>query len=792
MLKNYLKSAWRNFVKYRGQSLINLTGLALGIAVTLIIALWIYDEVSYNWNFPNYGRIAQVMQHQTFDGEIGTQQSMPYLIGDELKKEYGADFKNVTMASWTDGHILSYGDKVIEKTGNFFEPSVINMLSLKLVSGNRDALNGYHSLLLSVSTARALFGGADPMGKTVKIDDKYNVSVTGIYSDFPGNCEFSDVTFIAPWKLFIDHTDWLEKSTNPWRNNSFQAYVQLADHVDIDRVSASIRDIKLKKISAEDAQHKPAVFLQPMRKWHLYAAFHNGVNTGGKIEYVWLFGIIGFFVLLLACINFVNLSTARSALRAREVGIRKSVGSMRSQLVGQFLFESLLVTFLALALSLVLVVLSLPYFNDIATKQMSIPWSRPGFWAALIGFAAITGLVAGIYPAFYLSSFRPVRVLRGAMRSGRFASIPRKVLVVIQFTASVILIIGTLVVFRQVQYAKGRPVGYTREGLITVPVVTEEIHQHFEAIRTELKNDGVIRDMAESSSPTTALYEFDGGFQWKGSVTKGDFGLVYVSGDFGKTVGWHITAGRDFSPDFPSDSSAFIVNQAAVKFMNLKNPVGEIIREDGKPFHIIGVVDDMVMESPYRPATRTIFTLSHNPEEVVNIRIDPARSTQDALAQIGEVFKKYNPGQPFDYHFTDEAYARKFSDEEQTGQLAAIFAALAVCISCLGLFGLASFVVERRTKEIGIRKVLGASVFGLWRLLSTEFFLLVMTAFLVAAPVASFLMTRWLEHYEYRTNVSWWILASAGLIALLITLATVSVQSIRAAMANPSRSLRTD
>jgi len=792
MIKNYFKIAWRNLLKNKTSSFINISGLAVGMAVAMLIGFWIWDELSFNKSFKNYERLAQVMQQQSFNGDVSSQQSVPYLIGNELKKNYGSDFKNVSMATWTYNRILAAGDKKISVSGNFLEPQIIDMLSLKMIRGSNTSLIDYHSLILSSSAAKALFGQGDPIGKTVKIDNQFDVKVTGLYEDLPYNSDFKGLTFIAPWQLYIDNNNWLEKTSNPWRNNSFQAFVQLADHADAAKISAKIKDIKLKKISAEDAAHKPEVFLQPMSKWHLYSEFKNGVNRGGRIQFVWLFGTIGFFVLLLACINFMNLSTARSEKRAKEVGIRKSIGSLRTQLVIQFFSESLLVVVFAFVLSLILVQLAIPFFNDVSDKKMNIPWSNPFFWLAGLGFSIITGLIAGSYPAFYLSSFKPVKVLKGSFKAGKLAAVPRQVLVVLQFSVSVALIIGTIVVFRQVQFSKSRSVGYTREGLITIPVVTEEIHKHLAAVQQDLKSSQAIVQISESSSPTTALYEFDGGFEWKGSNSKGDFGFIYASVDFGKTIGWHIKEGRDFSRDFPTDSSAFVVNEAAEKFMNLKNPVGEIIKADGKPYHIIGVVDDMVMESPYRPVTRTIFTLSANAENIINLRINPAISIHDAVTKIEAVFKKYNPAQPFDYQFINDEYARKFSDEERIGKLAGVFAALAIFISCLGLFGMASFVAEQRTKEIGVRKVLGATVADLWGLLSKEFVLLVFISLLIASPLAYYFMHSWLQTYEYRTDLSWWIFAVAASGALLITLCTVSFQAIKAALANPVKSLRTE
>ena len=530
MIKNYLKIAWRNLIKNRVHSFINIAGLAVGMAVTILIGLWIWDELSFNKSFNNYSRIAIVMQHQTFNGDVSTQTAVPYLMGDELKKSYGSDFKYVSMSKWTNDHILAFGEKKITKKGNYFEPQITEMLSLKMLKGTRSALQDNHSIILSATTAKALFGDNDPLNKFVKIDNKFDVMVTGIYEDLPYNSDFKDLTFIAPWKLYIDANNWPEKTTDPWGSNSFQTFIQIADNANMDKVSAKIRDIKLKKVTAAEAALKWVVFLQPMRKWHLYSEFKNGVNTGGRIEFVWLFGIIGFFVLLLACINFMNLSTARSEKRAKEVGIRKAIGSLRAQLIRQFFCESLMVATFAFVCSIALVALTLPFFNEVADKKMGILWGNPLFWLFGICFSFITGLMAGSYPALYLSSFQPVKVLKGTFRAGRLASLPRKILVVLQFTVSAILIIGTIVVFRQIQFAKNRPVGYNRDGLVSIPIVTEEVHKNFAAIRDELKSSGEVSEIAETSSATTYVDEFDMGFSWKGKdpSAQGHFGAIFI------------------------------------------------------------------------------------------------------------------------------------------------------------------------------------------------------------------------------------------------------------------------
>jgi putative ABC transport system permease protein len=794
MIKNYLKVAWRNLIRNKAYSTLNIVGLAAGMAVALLIGLWINDEVSYNKSFPNYNQLAAVMQHQTFNGDITSQSSMPYLTGDELKKEYGSDFKQVSMSYWTDGHILTFGEKKITKMGNYFEPQITSMLSLKMIKGRPNALQDEHAVILSQSTANALFGAAEPMNKRIKIDNRFDVIVAGVYQDMPVNSDFNDLTFIAPWQLMIDNDKWPEKATNPWRKNAYRAFVQLRDGADLDRISAKIRDIKLRQVSKADAAFKPAVFLQPMSKWHLYDEFKNGVNTGGQIAYVWQFGIIGFFVLLLACINFMNLSTARSETRAREVGIRKAIGSLRSQLIRQFFAESMLVAALSFLLALVLAQLLLPYFNEVADKKMQLLWGSPRFWLAGIGFTLFTGIIAGVYPALYLSSFQPVKVLKGTFKSGRYAALPRKMLVVIQFVISVFLIVGTLVVFRQVKYAMDRPVGYSRDGLVIVPMVTDDIHKNFTAVTSELKGSGLVTDIAEASSTATNVNEVDNGFEWRGKdpTLSGDFATYYGSVDMGKTIGWQIKEGRAFSRDFATDTAAMILNETAVKFMGLKHPVGETIKWDKRIYTVVGVIKDMIMGSPYEPVYRSVFVLDPGAQPIIDIRINPKASPHEALDKITAVFKHYNPSQPFDYKFTDDEYAKKFGDEQRIGKLAGGFAILAIFISCLGLLGMASFMAEQRRKEIGVRKVLGDTVFGIWRLLSTEFVILVIIALCLALPLSYYFMHGWLQHYVYHTDLSWQIFALTSAGAVIITLLTVSYQSIRAALTNPIKSLRSE
>src|SRR3569833_1111882 len=741
MIKNNLKVAWRNLIKNKASSLINIGGLAVGMAVVMLIGLWINDEISFDKYHKNYNRITQVIQNVTNNGEVQTWWQVPYPLAEAMRKDYGSDFKALVPAPGVNGHIMAYGDKKLSQDGVLMEPQGPEMFSLKMLTGNRNALKDPSSVLLSTSVAQAIFGNADPMNKILKMDNQASLKVAGVYEDLPKNTSLASMQFIGAWDRFAADNQ-LNQMKEPWRPNFVTLYGQLADKADLATVSLKIKDEKLRHVSAFLAKKKPALFLFPMSKWHLYDQFKDGHNTGGRIQYVWLFGIIGIFVLLLACINFMNLSTARSEKRAREVGVRKAIGSLRSQLVYQFFTESLLCVMLAFLLSLLLVQSGLSFFNNIAAKQMTIPWGNGLFWMLGIGFSVITGLITGSYPAFYLSSFKPIKVLKGSFRVGRLASLPRKVLDVLQFTVSVVLIIGTIVVFRQVEFAKNRPVGYVRDRLVYLSMVTSDIHKHFDAVKSSLLSTGAIAEISEAGAPPIYNAGSTSAVEWEGKDPNlsVDFSQNNVTYDFGKTIGWQFAGGRDFSWEFLSDSATVIINDSAVRFMGMKNPLSSIINYYGNIFKIIGVTKDMIIDSPYGQVRPTVYFLSKDPSSNVLIKINPRMGTGEALDKIAGVFKTYNTEQPFEYHFVDQDYAKKFDNEERYGKLGISFTSLAIFISCLGLFGMASFMAEQRIKEIGVRKVLGASVFNLWQLLSKDFVMLVLISLLIASPVAWYFM----------------------------------------------------
>jgi predicted permease len=807
MYKSYFKIGWRNLLKNKGYSVINIGGLAIGMTVAVLIGLWIYDELSFNKYHKNYEDIAQVwggdtdLETMTIEGSFFVQ----YPVGEVLRNNHPQYFKRVSKAYRIGDCTVSTEDKKFKRRGLFVEEDVLEMLSLKMLKGSYQSLNGPHSVILSKSTAEAIFGDEDPMNQTLRLDNRLEVTVTGVYEDIPRNSSFSEIQVFFPWPLLLSYREWMKGSETDWDNHFVNVYVQLHPNTTMEAANAAIHDLYNKNVPedfyATMEKSQPFVQLIPMSTWHLYSEFKNGKPAGGRITYVWLFGIVGVFVLLLACINFINLSTARSEKRAREVGVRKVVGSGKGQLIAQFLSESWMVVILAFAIAVLLLVLLQTPFNDLADKDIALPFDNPVFWSIAIAFIVLTGFVAGLYPAFYLSSFQPVKVLKGVLRIGRVASLPRKVLVVVQFTVSVVLIMGTLIVYQQIQYARNRPIGYDRESLISLEMSDPNYKGKQEVIRTELFNTGVVSEVATSSSPLTVIWEIYGGYTWEGKDPNVDANFVRcnVSPDFGKTVGWEIIAGRDFSGDFATDTTdAIIINEAAVKYMGLKNPVGQELTdvdEFGRPQWsktIIGVVKDMIMASPYEPVMQTLYFINDNASNVLHIKMNPAVSAHAALPKIEATLEKIVPTALFDYQFVDEEYGRKFSQEERIGKLSGVFAVLAIFISCIGLFGLASFVAEQRTKEIGIRKVLGATISNLWQMLSKDFIVLVIISCAIAIPISYYLMSNWLQKYEYRTGISWWIFVVTSLAALVITLLTVSYQAVKAAMMKPVNSLRSE
>lgn len=785
MLRNYCKIALRNLSRNKAQAAINIAGLAMGMAIALLIGLWVTDEMTFDHYHPNHKTIAEVLLSQTAEGHTYIGPTVATPMGNALHDQYGDLFERTALVSWPSDAIVSVGDKHLSASTVWSQEGLPEMFTFHMTRGTAASLKDPSTLLLSASIAKALFGDADPLNKTVRVFNQDDMRVGGVYEDLPRNTTFNKQQVLLSW----NNKDNGLNGVTQWDDHGTRQFVQLRPGVTIAQAYPRIRKVPTPfvKPTIEEA------YLQPLDKLHFSNEIIDGKANTNALEMVWLMAIIGGFVLLLACINFMNLSTARSERRAKEVGIRKTVGTLRGQLIAQFLVESILVAFIASLLSLLLVQLSLPFFNQLSDKVMVLPWNNLVFWGCFLAFTLGTGIVSGSYPAFYLSAFKPIKVLKGVFRAGRGAALPRQVLVVLQFTVSLTLIIGTVVVFRQIRFAKDRPTGYNRSGLITVNINTNDLDQHYEAFRTDLLETGLFENVARSSQATTA-FNNNNSLEWPGmdpSQLSIDFRNVTVTPDFGPTIGWHVSRGRDFSRAFPSDSGAMVLNETAAKTIGVKNPIGLSVKFFGKPFTVIGVVRDMLTNGPYASVEPALF-IEYGYTGVITLRTKDGVSPHQAIGALEKAYKQYNPASPFLYTFNDEEYARKFTDVERIGDLAGIFATLAIFISCLGLFGLASFVAEQRTKEVGIRKVLGAGLLNLWGLLSKDFVKLAALSLLISIPLAYTGMYYWLRDYPIRTDLPWWIFAAAGGGMVLLTLATVSVQSLRAAMMNPVRSLRVD
>jgi putative ABC transport system permease protein len=807
MYSSYFKIGLRNLLRNKGYSLINIGGLAIGMMVAILNGLWIWHEFSYNKYFENYDRIAHVAEKGIdFDNGgtfMGT--TMTYPLATALIENHADQYKRLFRSSFQQEKFLGNGTTKITVIGLSVDPIAPEVLSLKMLKGSRNGLKDMHSILISGYVATALFGDQDPVGKTIQFNNKVDVTITGVYEDLPQNTDFNEVRYFIPFSLWVSQNKWIEeRAINDLRNHFIKVYMEINEGTTFEGVTQQIKPAL--KFAPEDIETKTKeqveLALYPMSDWHLHPSWSNE----GEMEplmMIKLVGAIGVFVLALACINFVNLSTARAEKRSKEVGIRKTIGSVRSQLINQFFSESFLVVLFSFFLAILLTALVLPGFNMMASKNITMPWSNYWFWLSGLAFILFTSVLAGFYPALYLSSFNPVKALKGTFRIGRMASLPRKILVVFQFSISVVLIVGTVLVYQQIQFAKNRPVGYDRDGLVMMRKTSDDFKGKYETLRTELKNTGVVYEVSESMGPVTDIYSGNNGWDWEGKDPQWDesFATLAVSHLHGKTIGWQFVKGRDFDMSIASDSSGIIITESTLKIMALADPIGQPVswawwadKSRVMNYKILGVIKDMVMDSPYAPAEPTIYYLKgHNgTPSWINIKISPQISASEALPKIERAFSKVIPGVPFDYLFADEEYAQKFGKEERIGNLASVFAGLAVLISCLGLLGLASFVAETRTKEVSIRKVLGASVAGLWRMLSSDFIWLVLIACVVSAPLSYYLMSNWLEKFAYHTEISMWVFVATGIGAIAITLITVSYQAIKAAMANPVNSLKAE
>ncbi|MEO8112136.1 MAG: ABC transporter permease [Ginsengibacter sp.] len=791
MFKNFFKVAVRNLRRNKGFSFINIFGLAIGMASAVLILLWIQNELSHDKFHAKAARIYTANNRDKFNGEIWAWSSTPKILGPSLKKTYSDDVEDVVRSNFAN-FLMTVGDKHLNVQGNFVDSGFLNVFSFPLLEGNAtQALSGNYNLVITQKLAKKLFGDEEPMGKVVRIDSVDNFKVTGVLKDLPNNTAFN-FEYLLPWAYMKK----INQEDEAWGNNSIQTYILLKPGISQASFDAKIKNITISHTVNSKSPSSTQVFTQLFSDQWLYSKTENGKYVGGRIEQVKLFGIIAAFILLIACINFMNLSTARSEKRAKEVGIRKVVGAQKRWLIIQFIGESIMLSFLAGMLALIIVELSLGGYNDLVGKELYIDFSNANFWLAAISFILFTGLLAGSYPAFYLSSYKPVKVLKGTFKASNALVTPRKILVVMQFTFAIALIICTIIVVHQIKYAQSRDAGYDKEHLVYT-FIQGDNNKHYDLIKNELLTTGAAVAVTKSMSPITQRWSDSWGFTWPGSKpgdNKTDFIRFSSDADFVKTMGVQLTAGRDIDiNNYPGDSSAMLLNETAVKVMKLKTPVGSIIKEDdGGDWHVVGVIKDFVFESPYQKIQQLMVCGPRSWFNVIHYKLNPALPTDKALQLARQAFTKYNPIYGFDYHFVDEAYAQKFEQEKRTGTLAGLFAGLTIFISCLGLFGLATYMAENRIKEIGVRKVLGASVTSITTLLSKDFLKLVIISFIIASPIAWFAMNKWLDSYTYRVHIEWWIFALTAVISVVIAIVTVSYQAIKAAIANPTKSLRAE
>jgi ABC-type antimicrobial peptide transport system permease subunit len=787
MLKNYLKIAWRNLRTKKGFTFINITGLAIGMAAAILIGLWALNEFSYDDFHANKTSLYKVWNRTTTPGQIYCWDVTSSPLGPTLKQDYPA-IKNAARIYWSMDRLFNYGDNSLKAKGNDADPAFLTMFSFPMLKGSAGhALDQPNDIVLTEHLAKKIFGSEDPMNKTLRIDNKTIFRITGILKDLPNNTQF-DFEYLVSLKANENkYTD------GSWGNNSYYTFVQLQPHASVAEVNKQIGNTILK----HDPKAETAVFLHPLDKERLYSNFENGKQAGGRIGIVRLLLLIGGLILLIACINFMNLSTAQSQKRAREVGVRKVMGARRWTLISQFLSESILIASIAGIFALLLVQLSLPAYNQLVEKNLAIDYGNPLFWLSLVSFIICSGLLAGSYPAFFLSNFKPVKVLKGALTfkgAGSFFN-PRKILVVLQFAVAIVLIVSTIVVYRQIRHAQMRDTGYNLNNLIEVPI-EGDIKKNYSPIRQELLDNGGATAMCATSLDVTIDGATSSGFTWD-SATQDQRRLTFsrfgTSGDFIATLGLKLLDGRDI--DFlthPSDSAACLLNETAITKMGMRNPVGKYIHNGNTPLRIVGVFKDFIIGSPYSDVNPMIVLSTKYWTYNTVVRLNPAIGISRSLRLAEQVFRKYNPAYPFNFQFVDKAYGKKYNDQKQTGSLAALFAGLTIFISCLGLFGLAAYMAENRSKEIGIRKVLGASATGIAQMLTREFVALVILSIVIATPIAWWVMDKWLTNFTYRIEIGWLTFALAGGSAILIAALTVSAHAIKAAMANPVTSIRTE
>ena len=786
MFKNYLKIAWRNLLRNKSFSLLNILGLSIGLSVTALIILWINYELDFDKFHVNKDRLYHVYNKYPVDGEIWTWNSTPKVMAGAIKNDY-PDVERVSRYFYDTPFLFSYEEKNIKVTGTAVDPDFLHMFSFPLLKGNpNNVLEGANSVIITQSLAKKLFGDDNPMGKAVKIDNTEVLTVTGILEDLPQNSEFH-FEFLVPWEYLVQK-GWDDKN---WSNNSVSTYIMLKEGIAYEAFSSKIKTLR----KNHDKESPDMVtYLYPFSREHLYGEFENGVERGGKIESIRMFGFIAGIVLLIACINFMNLSTARSEKRAKEVGVRKVVGARKNALIGQFIGESIMLSFISAMLALGIIALALPAFGELINISLSLDFANPGFWIAGLCLVVFTGVVAGSYPAFYLSAFKPVAVLKGTFQRVNALITPRKVLVVLQFTVAIVLITATIIAKKQINNAQDRQLGYAKNNLIYT-VMEGDMHKNYGPIKTDLLNSGMVHSISKNMSPITQNWSNSWNMEWTGKNPDDKTLLHRFSADEAviTTLGLELVMGRDMDLEkYPTDSTAMLLNEAAVSHMGFEDPIGQVVRDNNVDWKVIGVVKDFVFKSPFQKIEPLLIEGAMAWNQVIHIKFKKNSPMAENIAMAEKVFKKHNPKYPFEYEFIDQEYARKFEDQQRTETLASLFSLLTIIISCLGLFGLASYMAANRIKEIGVRKVLGASVPNITALLSKSFLTLVGISLFIAIPISWYVMKQWLQDFAYRIELSWWIFALSGLLALTIAFITVSYQAVKAARSNPIKSLRTE
>lgn len=787
MLKNYLTIAWRNIVRNKVFSAINIFGLALGMACSLLIVLWVMDERGIDAFHARDNTLYDVYERQYHDGQID---GMPYTPG-MLAEEMKIKFPEVEYAtSWAWNHLAAFkvNDKILNEEGNFASPDFFVMFSYPLLEGDAArALKAPSSIAISRKMAVDFFGSPEnAIGKSILYKNTRDFAVSAVFENTSGRSS-RKFDFILPWKAFLDENPW----ASDWGNSGPETFLGLRADADIRAFRKKIKSFT--ELYSKQENFRIELDIRKYSDQYLHSHFENGELKGGRIQYVNLFSVVAVFILLIACINFMNLSTARSVKRAREIGVRKVSGALRSSLVKQFIGEALLTVVIAFAISLLITALILPLFNEITDKHVEIPMSSSLFWLYLLVLTIVTGLVSGSYPALYLSSFKPVGVLKGSPNFGTRATWLRKGLVVFQFSLSLILIVGTIVVSRQVNYIQSVNLGYNRSNLIFIPL-EGGILEKYTLFKNRALNLPGINSVTRITSNPTSIGTGTGGLQWEGKdpSSKVQFTFADVGYDFTKVMEVSMAAGRDFAKEFASDSTGYILNETASKLMNTKNPIGMPLTMWETKGTVVGIVKDFHFNSLHEQISPLVLRLRDNQKYgSAMVRTEPGK-TKEALASLEKLCKELNPQFPFTYKFLDQEYQKLYKSEQVVNSLSTAFAFLGTFISCLGLLGLAMFTVEQRTREIGIRKVLGASAGSLFNLLSSELMMLVGISLLIASPLAWMISKDWLKGYAYHIDVTLWIFIIAGLLTSLVALITISIQTLRAMFTDPVKSLRTE